>query len=60
MQGIADFFSELGEFISVIWNLKTLIVVGVFILVLFLFYDRVLGVVAHHKEVFGKGDKKND
>ena len=58
MQAIAEFFTELFEFISLIWNLKTLIVVGVVILILFLFYDRVIGVVAHHKEVFGKGEKK--
>lgn len=58
MEAIAEFFTELFEFISLIWNLKTLIVVGVVILILFLFYDRVIGVVAHHKEVFGKGEKK--
>ena len=60
MAAITEFFTELFELISLIWNLKTLIIVGVVILVLFLFYDRVIGVVAHHKEVFGKGDKKND
>lgn len=60
MAAITEFFKELFELISLIWNLKTLIIVGVVILVLFLFYDRVIGVVAHHKEVFGKGDKKND
>lgn len=58
METIVEFFTELWEFISLIWNLKTLIVVGVVILILFLFYDRVIGVVAHHKEVFGKGEKK--
>ena len=60
MAAITEFFTELFELISLLWNLKTLIIVGVVILVLFLFYDRVIGVVAHHKEVFGKGDKKND
>lgn len=51
---------ELWEFIQLIWDLRTLIIVGIVGLVLFLFYDRILGVVAHHKEVFGKGGKKND
>ena len=60
MAAITEFFTELFELISLLWNLKTLIIVGVVILVLFLFYERVIGVVAHHKEVFGKGDKKND
>ena len=55
MAAITEFFTELFELISLLWNLKTLIIVGVVILVLFLFYDRVIGVVAHHKEVFGKG-----
>lgn len=51
---------ELWEFIQLIWDLRTLIIVGIVGLVLFLFYDRILGVVAHHKEVFGKGGKKDD
>lgn len=51
---------ELWEFIKLIWDLKTLIIIGIVGLVLFLFYDRILGVVAHHKEVFGKGGKKDD
>lgn len=51
---------ELWEFIQLIWDLRTLIIVGIVCLVLFLFYDRILGVVAHHKEVFGKGGKKDD
>lgn len=51
---------ELWEFIQLIWDLRTVIIVGIVGLVLFLFYDRILGVVAHHKEVFGKGGKKDD
>ena len=51
---------ELWEFIQLIWELRTIIIIGIVALVLFLFYDRVLGVVAHHKEVFGKGGKKDD
>lgn len=51
---------ELWEFIKLIWDLRTLIIIAIVALVLFLFYDKVLGVVAHHKEVFGKGGKKDD
>lgn len=51
---------ELIEFIKLIWNLRTIIIIAIVGLVLFLFYDKVLGVVAHHKEVFGKGGKKDD
>ena len=51
---------ELLEFFKLIWNLKTLIIIAIVGLLLFLFYDKVLGVVAHHKEVFGKGGKKDD
>ena len=49
---------EIFDLIKMIWDLRTLLIVGVVIVVLFLFYDKIIGVVAHHKEVFGKGDKK--
>ena len=51
-------FQEILDFIKLIWDLRTLLIAGVVVVVLFLFYDKVIGVVAHHKEVFGKGEKK--
>ena len=51
---------EIFDFIKLIWDLKTIIIIGIVILVLFLFYDKIIGVVAHHKDVFGKGGKKDD
>ena len=50
---------EIFDLIKMIWDLRTLLIVGVVIVVLFLFYDKIIGVVAHHKEVFGKGDKND-
>lgn len=51
---------EIFEFIKWIWDLRTLLIVGLVVVVLVLFYDKIIGVVAHHKEVFGKGGKKDD
>lgn len=57
MSAITDFFNELIDLVKLIWDLKLVIIIGIVILVLFLFYDRILAVVAHHKEVFGGGRK---
>ena len=59
MQAIVDFFNEIIDLIKLLWNLKTIIIGGIVVVVLFLFYDRILSVVAHHKEVF-KGGRKDD
>ena len=59
MKEIISFFQEIIDLIKLIWDLKLVIIIGIVILVLFLFYDRILGVVAHHKEVF-KGGRKDD
>ena len=59
MKEIISFLQELMEVIKLIWDLKFVIIIGIAVLVLFLFYDRILAVVAHHKEVF-KGGRKDD
>ena len=59
MQAIIDFFNEIRELVKLIWDLKLVIMIGIVILVLFLFYDRILAVIAHHKEVF-RGGRKDD
>ena len=56
---IANFFNELFEFISLIWNLKTLLIVILVIVVLFLGWGKIVGVLKDTKEYF-KGDNKHD
>lgn len=59
MQAITDFFNELIELISLIWDLKTLVIVVLVVVVLFLAWGKIVGVVKDTKEVF-KGGKNND
>lgn len=51
---------EIFEFIQNLWNLRTLLIVGIIIFICFFIYDRILTTVHHHKEVFGKGGKNDD
>lgn len=52
--------TEIFDFIKDLWNLRTLLIIGIIVIVVFIIYDRVITTVAHHKEVFGKGGKKDD
>ena len=50
---------EIIEFIELIWKCRKLLIIGLVVVLIFMCYDKVIGVVAHHKEVF-KGGKKDD
>ena len=52
--------NEIIEFIKLIWDMKTLLIIAVVVVVFILLYGKILGVVEQHKKVFGKGDKNND
>ena len=51
---------EIFDFLKLLWDMKTLLVIAVVAVVFILLYGRILGVVEQHKKVFGKGDKNND
>ena len=51
---------ELLDFLKLVWDLKTILIIAVVGVVLVLLYGRILGVVDQHKKVFGKGDRKDD
>lgn len=51
---------EIIDFLKLIWDLKTVLIIAVVFVVLVLLYGKILGVVDQHKKVFGKGDRKDD
>ena len=51
---------ELLEFIKLIWDLRIVIIILLLVVFLFMCYGKIIGVIAHSKEVFKKGDKNNE
>lgn len=51
---------EIIDFLKLIWDLKTVLIIAVVFVVLVLLYGKILVVVDQHKKVFGKGDRKDD
>lgn len=52
-------FTELLEFIKQLWDLRTFVIIGIVIFIVFVVFDRMITTVDHCKQVF-KGGKKDD
>ena len=50
---------EFLEFLEMIWNLRTLMIIGIAVGIIFLIYCKIIQAADHTKNVFGKGDKKD-
>lgn len=51
---------EIFDFLELLWKLRILILAFIVIVIGFLAYDKVIGVVDHHNNVFKKRGKNND
>lgn len=51
---------EIIDFLGTIWNLRSVIIFLGVIVILFLCWDKIVGVIDHSRNVFKKGNKNDD
>lgn len=53
-------WQEILDFLSFLWEAKTVLIIAIIATILFLFWGKIVVVIRDTKETFGKGGKKND